>query len=204
MSSLNEMLWKLTSKYTKNPDSNIGKIIKLYSEQYDAIKKDLSTQIDWKDINKAQGKALDDIGRMFGIPRGTADDEQYRVRIKIGISKNISDGTINSVIEILATTLAVELKTVHIESMWTQGVPNTIKISNIPYKALVAAGMTQDELIEITKSIVAAGINVETLELEGTFRFSKFKDQNEISPDTGFYNEATGTGGTFGAIMKVE
>lgn len=203
MAILDEMLWKLTSRFTKNPNSNVGKLLKLFAEQYELIEKDLQRQLDWKDINKAEGAALDEIGKIAGVPRGTWDDPQYRIRIKTGIARNISSGTINNVIEILSSTLNIDPSSMRIESLWPIGKHDTIKISKIPYASLNEAGLTQEELITIVKVIVAAGIDVETLELEGTFRFSSIKDQNEIDVSKGFYNEATGTGGKFGAIMSV-
>lgn len=201
--SLYEMMWKLTSKFTKNPDSNIGKLLNLFAEQYDLVRLDLLKQLDWKNIDKAEGAALDELGKMVNVPRGTWDDQQYRVRIKTGIARNISDGTINNVIEILASTLSVDVKSVKVEALWNQGKPDTIKISEIPYSALVRSGMTQEELIEITKLIVSAGIDVETLYLKGTFRFSTSPTDNEISPDTGFYDATANTGGVFGAILSI-
>lgn len=203
MTTLNDLMWSLTSKFTKNPKSNIGKLLKIFAEQYDLVMSDLQRQLAWRNIDVAEGIALDNIGTTFGIHRGTWDDEQYRVRIKTGIARNVSNGTINSVIEILAMTLSIDVSQIQIDTMWKQGEPDTIKISSIPYGALVASGMTQDELIEITTVIVAAGIKVETLELSGTFQFAPTPNVSIIDPDHGFQDIANGTGGTFGAIMKV-
>lgn len=200
--SLNEMMWKLTSKFTKRPDSNIGKLMNLFAEQYDLVKLDLQRQLDWKNIDVAEGLALDEYGKMVGIPRGTWDDQQYRIRIKTGIARNISDGTINSVIQILAATLSVDPKTITLKSMWEEGIPNTIRITDIPFDAVVKAGMTQEELVEITKVVVAAGIDVETIELTGTFVFSSQPNVTEMNPNGGFEDTVAGTGGLFGAIMK--
>lgn len=204
MSFLKELLWYLPSVFTKNEDSNIGKIIKLISFNYGTIKDNLELQLSWKNISSAEGYALDEIGKMVGLPRGTYDDEKYRVRIKTRIAQNLSDGTINRVIETLAVSLEIDMSDIKIESLWSQGKGASIKISKIPVTALNKVGMTQEELIEIVKIVIASGIDVETLELVGTFRFSRTQNANENSPDTGFFNEADGKGGIFGDIMNVE
>lgn len=163
----------------------------------------MQLQLDWKNISVAEGYALDEIGKMVGLPRGTYDDEKYRVRIKTRIAQNLSDGTINSVIETLSASLDIDLRDIQIDTLWQVGKPATIKITKIPVGALNKAGMTQDELIEIVKVIIASGIDVESLELVGTFRFSNNTNANEMNPDTGFFDDSTGKGGIFGDILGV-
>lgn len=204
MSFFKELLWYLPSVFTKDENSNIGKILKLTANNYGTIKDNLQLQLDWKNISIAEGYALDEIGAMVGLPRGTFDDEMYRVRIKTRIAQNLSDGTINNVIETLSASLDIDLNDIRIDTMWQDGKPATIKISKIPVTALNAAGMTQNELIEIVKVIIASGIDVESLELVGTFRFSRDYNQNETNNNTGFFDEVSGQGGYFGEIMNVE
>jgi len=204
MSFFKELLWYLPSVFTKKENSNIGKILKLTADNYGTIKENLELQLEWKNISVAEGYALDEIGAMVGLPRGTYDDEMYRVRIKTRIAQNLSDGTINNVIETLSVSLDIDMRDIQIDTLWQVGKPATIKISKIPVGALNEAGMTQEELIEIVKVIIASGIDVETLELVGTFRFSKTYNANEMNEDTGFYNEDTKKGGIFGDIMNVE
>lgn len=201
MSFFKELLWYLPSVFTKKEDSNIGKILKLIANNYNAFKENLELQLKWKDISQAQGTGLDEIGKMVGLPRGTYDDEKYRVRIKTRIAQNLSDGTINSVIEALAATLDIDVRDIGITT--DENKPATIRISRIPAESLNKAGVTKDELIEIVKLIVASGIDVESLELVGTFRFSNNTNANEMNPKTGFYNEDTGEGGTFGDVLDV-
>lgn len=203
MSFLKELLWLLPSGFTKNVESNIGKILKLAADNYGKISDNLHLQLDWKNISVAEGYALDEIGAMVGLPRGTYSDEMYRIRIKTRIAQNLSDGTINGVIETLSASLDIDLRDIQIDTLWQSGKPATIKITKIPITALNEAGMTQEELIEIVKVIIASGIDVESVELIGTFRFSKDYDVEEINENTGFYDEATGKGGYFGEIMDV-
>lgn len=202
MSFFKELIWYLPSVFTKKENSNIGKIIKLIADNYNTFKDNLELQLKWKDISQAQGSALDEIGKMVGLPRGTYDDEKYRVRIKTRIAQNISDGTINSVIEALAATLEIDTKDIVIKVIYDIA-PATIRIEKIPVESLNKAGVTQEELIKIVKSIVASGIDVESLQLVGSFRFSNNQNANEINENTGFFNEQTGKGGTFGDILDV-
>lgn len=204
LSLLEKMLWYLPSRFTKNPKSNIGKLFKIFSEQYTLLEKDFERQLAWRDINKAEGAVLDELGKMVGVARGTWDDAQYRVRIKTGIARNISNGTINKVIETLATTLQIDPTQITIDTEWQNGNPATVRISNIPYAALVSSGVTQQELIQITKLIVAAGINVETVSLDGTFQYSSQPSTIEVDNTKGF-SDATGTtGGYYGALLEVK
>ncbi|ATN94282.1 hypothetical protein [Lysinibacillus phage vB_LspM-01] len=201
---LEKMLWYLPSKFTKNPKSNIGKLFKIFSEHYRLVEKDFEKQLAWRDINKAEGAVLDELGKMVGVYRGTWDDAQYRVRIKTGIARNISDGTINKVIETLAATLRIDVSQITIDTEWQNGIPATIRISSIPYKALIESGVTQQELIEITKLIVAAGINVETLQLDGTFQYSSQNGVVEVDNTKGFSDPTGTTGGYYGALLEVK
>lgn len=203
MSFLKELLWLLPSGFTKKVESNVGKILKLAADNYGKISDNLHLQLDWKNISVAEGYALDEIGAMVGLPRGTYTDEMYRIRIKTRIAQNLSDGTINGVIETLSASLDIDLRDIQIDTLWQSGKPATIRITKIPVTALNKAGMTQEELIEIVKVIIASGIDVESVELIGTFRFSKNYDVEEINANTGFYDEATGQGGYFGEIMDV-
>lgn len=203
MNFLKELLWLLPSGFTKKVESNVGKILKLAADNYGKISDNLHLQLDWKNISVAEGYALDEIGAMVGLPRGTYTDEMYRIRIKTRIAQNLSDGTINGVIETLSASLDIDLRDIQIDTLWQSGHPATIRITKIPVTALNEAGMTQEELIEIVKVIIASGIDVESVELIGTFRFSKYYDVEEINENTGFYDEATGKGGYFGEIMDV-
>lgn len=196
LSTLKQMLWKLPTKFTKKEDSTFGKIFQLFAYNHDLLKDNFEVQLEWRNIDKAQGIALDNIGKMVGLPRGTLSDEQYRVRIKIKIAQNISNGTINNVIEILAATLDIPLTSIQIKTLWSEGKPATIQITKIPAEALNASGMTPEELVEIVKLIVASGIDVEIIELVGTFVFSSIKDQNENNPTGGF------DVGKFGSVMN--
>lgn len=194
LSTLVRMLRMLPSKFTKREDSNIGKLLSLFSYNYDLIIDDLNLQSSWYNIDNAQGTTLDEFGYMVGIERGSWSDEQYRVRIKIKIAQNISNGTINEIIDILASTLNTDVSQIKIEPLWPIGKPATIQITDIPFEVLNQSGMSEIEFVNIVKSIVKSGIQVETINLKGTFVFSSINDENEDNPTGGF------DVGTFGYV----
>lgn len=198
---LKEVMQLLTSPFIREGKSYVGKIIKIFLEQVKIIEDNLQLQLDWKNIDEAQGFALDKFGQIVGLPRGTWDDEMYRIRIKVRIAQNLSDGTINSVIETLAMALQTDVSTIKIESMWEKGQPDTIAISGIPFDVLNKAGMTTDQLVDMVKLIIAAGIRVETIGIEGTFRMSP--DMNGVAApyQFGLSDDAMTVGGTLSAIL---
>jgi uncharacterized protein YoaH (UPF0181 family) len=101
---LENLLDRLPDVYNKTEQSGIYKIIKLAADQIAAGEATLQLIQDWRDIDQAQGKTLDKIGKDVGQPRGGSDDEQYRKAIKIKIRANLSGGeieTLNSIAIVL-------------------------------------------------------------------------------------------------------
>lgn len=97
---LDKMLNRLPGIYKKDAQSNIYKLIKLVADQIAAGEATLELIRSWRDVNDAEGRALDKIGKDIGQARGGLDDEQYRKRIKIKIRANLSGGeieTLNSI-----------------------------------------------------------------------------------------------------------
>lgn len=200
---IEDMVNKLATNFAKEKDSNNYKLLYLAYVQLKKLEDDLNRQLDWLDINKAKGYALDLIGKRVGILRGLMDDDKYRVKIKSKISENLSDGTVNAVIQALALALNINVDKVHIRPLFPEGKPATIIIENIPASSLNKAGITQEELVDMTQKIIANGVRVESINLEGTFRFSPIRNQVVVNAATGLSDVAMTTGGKLGAILSV-
>lgn len=100
MSLIKEALNKLTDNYRKSKDSNIGKLFQLVFSELDDVKHTFRQIEEWQDIDKAEGIALDQLGKRVGEDRGKKDDETYRKYIKLRILINRSAGEIETLNEV--------------------------------------------------------------------------------------------------------
>ncbi|WP_419154618.1 hypothetical protein [Weissella bombi] len=121
----------------------------------------------FRDINKANGKALDRIGDQFNQQRGSADDDFYRIMIRSKQATNIGISTINGLIDMISRSLDIKPDKIRIESLrqYDKGVlddgePLAIKISNIPLE-WARSDFEQNYILERIKNGVAAGVRVD-------------------------------------------
>lgn len=122
MSLFQDMISKLTDLFVKNEDSNIGKIIRLISDELEQVQTALETTEEWRDIDKAEGTTLDLIGENVGQPRDNVADEEFRLLIKTKIFSNLSAGDIDSVNQILRIYLGNNFVSVQ-EGWQLEGTP---------------------------------------------------------------------------------
>ena len=84
MSLLLNILDKLPGAYSKDPDSNIGRLFQLFAAALSGVEEALQTVALWRDLDSARGATLDRIGanfgrRSFGRPLPPPDqDEGHR------------------------------------------------------------------------------------------------------------------------------
>ena len=204
MFSLQRMLDRLTDNYTKNPNSRIGKLLLLFSEQLQELEETFNRIDAWRSIDEAEGATLDRIGRVVLQPRGAAKDEVYRILLKSKIARNLSTADINTVISVLAVALDVEPSEIKIEEMYNdpfEPEPAAIKLIQLPIKTINEAGMDPHHMAMIIQRTVAAGVRVGIIELTGTFAFAS-GDSVEIDPEAGFSDEEQETGGYFGYLYE--
>lgn len=190
---------RLTDAFTKNPDSNIGKLILLMTNELDELNDTLRQVEEWGDLDKAQGITLELYGENVGQPRGRATDEVLRVLIRAKIARNASDGTMDNVIEALALSLNADPSTIRIVELYEDPdtpEPAAIAITGIPLEAINRSGMTHQHFGQIAQRIVAAGVRVATVSIEGTFQLSTTANESQIDIDTGLAPVDQTTGGT--------
>ncbi|PAE96786.1 hypothetical protein [Shouchella clausii] len=194
-----ELLSKLTDAFTKNERSNIGKLFLIIDEQLESAKAALLLTEEWRDLNNARGTTLDLIGANVNQLRGRANDPIYRVLIRGKIARNVSDGTINKMVDALAKTLNCPHEDIQIVSMIAdkQDEPAAIVVKRAPIEALAAAGLTATQFTNIVQRTTMAGIRVAYVDLNGTFRFSSHPTELETS-EFGFDL------GTLGGIFQPE
>jgi len=114
MSFLMDMLKKLPDMFKKTPDSTIGKLFTIVSDQIDDVQETLDKMELWRDIDEAEGVVLDRLGvEILQEPRGGVSDEEYRLKLKTRIIVNyLSDGDIETLNKLLEVYLGDHLVSV--------------------------------------------------------------------------------------------
>ncbi|RUL56453.1 hypothetical protein [Lysinibacillus antri] len=187
MFSLKSVVSRFTDYFEKQPNSNISKLMKIFNDELQSLNTTIERVGEWKDIDKAEGLALDDAGTNIKQPRGVATDEVYRILLKSKIARNLSDGSINTIIQVLATALSCEYKDIKIKEKWTDDVdpePAAIQVIELPLIKINEAGLDPANFARIIQRTVAGGIKVGVIELTGTFEFGD--ESNSIDTIRGF------------------
>lgn len=187
---LKDMLKMLTDALTKNPASNIGKIMFVFNQQYEDVQNTLQTMREWVNVDKAEGKELDAIGEDIKQPRGLANDAQYRMMIRSKRARAQSDGTWNAIINTMAKTLNCKPTDLSFKSVIERGgtEPLALVIEKIPLKTVIDAQITANQLIAFVEQVAPCDVRVAEANFEGTFRFSSKYEEPEYNTDYGFGN----------------
>lgn len=189
--------------FAKNPQSNIFKLMQIFSDELIALEQTNKRILDWRDIDNAQGVALNLIGENINQPRGVATDEVYRILLKSKIARNLSDGSINTIIQVLSIALNTDPSTIKIIEKWNDphdAEPAAISLIELPLARINEAGMDPINFVRIVQRTVAGGIKVGTIELEGTFEFGT--TLMEADNEQGFADIDGTVGGYFGAVFS--
>jgi hypothetical protein len=98
---LQEFLNQLPSHFEKKPESNNYKLLSIVADQAKNRQELLNTIQRFRDVDQAEGKALDRLGKDEGLSRGSYDDSIYRKLIKIQYIVNLSEGEIEDMNTVL-------------------------------------------------------------------------------------------------------
>ncbi|ALS27204.1 hypothetical protein IJ21_18030 [Paenibacillus sp. 32O-W] len=203
MITVQDMLRRLTDVFSKDPNSNIGKLMSILAEQLQKLEQTTCRVEEWRDIDKAQGTTLDRIGENVAQHRGAATDEIYRILIKSKIARNLSTGDINTIIGVLSTALNTDPSEIKITERYTDLVepePAAISLIALPIERINAIGMNPAQFAQIVQKTVAAGVRVGVIELTGTFEYGAIGDPAD--QNAGFADITQTTGGTLGAAYS--
>ncbi len=203
MYSTQKMFDRLADLFKKSEESNVGKIIKIFSEQLQMLE-DTNRKIkDWRSIDQAKGKGLDLIGENILQSRGSATDEIYQVLLKSKLARSLSTGDINTIIQVLSVALNTEKEEVRIKEKWSDpDYPEEAAISviEVPIKRLNEVGLAPDQFGVIVQKTVASGVRVESVQLQGTFAFGSIPKEQDS--ESGFSDVERTTGGSLGAVFR--
>lgn len=193
---LDKFVDRLTDAYKKNPDSNVYKLANIATLHIKENEDTLTTVESWRDIDQAEGIVLDDMGRDVQQNRGLANDDVYRVLIKAKIMRNLSDGSIDTIIDFLAFIMQCDKSEIYVRELWPEGKPATVNIE-APAGAVNNTGLSVKQFGTLINLVVSAGVRAEVL-FEGTFEFGSI--EGEMSATKGFSDLEQTTGGTLGAL----
>lgn len=128
MSFATDMLDMLTSAYNRTdiarlrvgeaPQTNIGKLMYLSGWGFDIIKEQAEKVKLWNDLDYKQGADLDHYGRDFGVLRGNAADEVYRIMIKVKTLSLLASGNLDTVIQAAASLFGVDAQDVKADEIF--------------------------------------------------------------------------------------
>ncbi|WP_313893847.1 hypothetical protein [Psychrobacillus sp.] len=202
MFSTKLIIKRFADYFAKHPTSNLSKLISIFSDELVELEKTNKQILLWRDIEKAQGKALDLIGENVIQDRGVATDEVYRILLKSKMARNLSDGTINTIIQVISIALSTDPSTIKIVEKWNdvnEAEPAAIKLIELPLTKINEAGLDPMNFVRIVQKTVAAGVKVGVIELSGTFEFGD--ESNAIDNMKGFgdVNDES-IGGYLGAV----
>lgn len=163
--NLEDMLNELPIALDYEKDSNNAKLLSLFADYMEETLETLKTIDEWRDVDNAQGKALDMIGYDRNVARNGNDDNFYRFLIKVQQSQRTSDGTYNSIIRLLANALNANYSDINVQPMYVKGEPDAIEITNIP-SDYVDDIRKKKLVMDKVQEIVALGIRVANLEFQ--------------------------------------
>lgn len=204
MISPTDLIKKLTDVFTKNPNSNMGKLLTIFAEQLHEVEETLDTIESWRDIDKAKGTSLDLIGGNVVQKRGAASDEVYRIMIKSKIARNLSKGDVNTIIRVIALAVGANYSEIEIRQKFndpSESEPAALSLMRLPIGRLNTSGIELSQFVQIIQKTVAAGVNVDSIELAGTFEFGSAEGEFDNSRGWGdIHNDSIG--GHLGAVYE--
>lgn len=163
---LSEMLDALTSAYTrkdrntskfKRPtETNIGKLFSVLAWGLDSVQAQAETVKLWDNIDLARGSVLDRYGANFGVNRLGADDEFYRLLIKVKMLSQLSGGDIETVANAAATLLEIPAEKITLRELFPAKVCLDVKEADLSAETLE---MIVD-IAAMIKRILAAGVEL--------------------------------------------
>lgn len=229
MSVFLHIIKSLPDVFSKKEDSNIGKLVKILSEQIDDLTDTFVLIEIWRDINQAEGTTLDKIGKDVGQYREDASDNAYRILIKSKILRDRSDGTIDDLIKNLAYLLQIQESEVVLHSQYEENIPASL-YSEVDLSKILLMDLTVERFSEILNNITGTGVSMDIwfrgsflfsdddqiqedieqgfgevvsdeLYHQGDFTFSSIK-LSQTDTEKGFASDDMGEGGRFGALYR--
>jgi len=198
-----ELLARFPDVYDKRPDGNLGKLMAIIADQLDKVQQTLAVMLAWRSIDAAEGTTLDRIGENVAQDRGVATDEIYRMLIKSKIARNMSTADINTMIRVIAIAVGAPYDQIAIRSKYEDPIdpePAAIALIGLPLTYVNSIGISLAQFARIIQRTAAAGVRVESVELQGTFEFGDLPLSTSSTAGVGDVNDPS-IGGELGAAF---
>lgn len=189
----------LPDAYAKGTDSNNYKILETERQAGIKLRETLESVYDIIDIDNATGNTLDLYGERVGQLRGEATDDQYRIMIKAKLTRNLANGSYQSICDALCASFGCDKSELKFEEVGGCAVRATA----VPVEKINEAGFTAVQAKALMKSMLPVAITLDDIVVGGTFCFAA--GEGETDNDAGFTDVEGGTtGGTFSTIFGAE
>ena len=159
MSLLLNILDKLPGAYSKDPDSNIGRLFQLFAAALSGVEEALQTVALWRDLDSARGATLDRIGANFGIARDGVSDGLYRLLIKTKVTALLAGGDVDTIITTISVLFNVDPSQVDLAEAFPAKIRITVDETEMPHEHMALSG----NATSVVKRIAAAGIGCEVI-----------------------------------------
>lgn len=168
---LDTLLNELPTGMAYDKDSSDAKLLSLFADDLVAMQQLLTKIDDWRDIDNAQGVALDMVGADWQVPRNGNDDDFYRFLIKTKRLQRMTDGTYDSLIRLVSESLGAKYSEINVKET---DEPNSIEVTNIP--AAYINGDTRKEAIVLQqiRDSVIAGVRVVNIGFQQTINSNMY------------------------------
>ena len=164
---LTTILNELPSSLNYQEDSNNAKMLSFYADTMVDIQNLLNQMQVWRDINKAEGEALDRIGADYEVYRNGSDDDFYRFMVRTKQLQRQTDGTYNSLIHLIEDSLGAKYSEINVEPVKDES--QAIQVTNIPAEYIDSQRKEAMVLSRIRGSVVA-GVRVASVQFQKVAR----------------------------------
>ncbi|WP_143463336.1 DUF2612 domain-containing protein [Levilactobacillus enshiensis] len=161
--SLTDLLNELPVSLDYSEGSNNAKLLSFYSDGMEDTLKTFQKINDWRDINNAEGAALDLAGAEWGVSRNGLDDNFYRFLIKTKQLARQTDGSCDSLIRLVAESLGASYSDINISLV--EGEPNAIEFTNLPAE-YIDSQRKETMVLERIRGSVVAGVRVVKIQFQ--------------------------------------
>lgn len=178
--------------------SNTYKLVNALLQQADRIDDDLDRVYHSHHIDTAEGKELEQYGKLVNAPRKSGEsDEKYRTRIKAEFAQAKTNTDFDSFVEFCSAVLNTSPQNFEFSTNYG-GNPATVVVA-ADASLYESSDLTAAQIADIFDGGVPAGHAVSVLE-KGTFRLKT--DGETDDADKGLTSDSIETGGTLAADIK--
>ena len=140
---------------------NFQKLVKFFANELSSIQSLYTEIAEYRNIDKASGKLLDDIGKRLNEPRGQGSDDFYRIMLKSKLAARRGDTTVNGILTTIKNFLGKDVQGVRVVPVKDE--PQAIEITNIPLE-LATTDWEQQYLLKRIEAATAADIRVKDIQ----------------------------------------